>query len=330
MLVSAEKEKIRIELLGKDSAPASKEILRSVACALENKSRSTATSDKQLLPEETVDISTEYLQDILLSTHYKRLRFAVGICTDSQALCDTLKKLGHMLGIIFLFTNQASYLSELVKSHNLDFAMEISAAGECRLTEDRGKSLSEDQYWGLISLITLSVVHGACILVPTETSAVVNLVAKSLGGSVTRRNRRELESCLLAQNTPISHLQYELCFDPVRSVVRICEFLYLNDSAMSEILRFLPVLHKIRRSVVCPSERKGQAMRRVTENSASAELEGNGAVFVYSGKSRVYIAPDEISDSIHIVAESRNADFAAEAAEEICGKLMEFLYGDKP
>lgn len=326
MLLSVEKEKIWIELLGKDSAPASKGILRSVVCALESKSEIFPISNKCLLPVETVDISTEYLQNVLLSTHYKRLRFAVGICTGSQVLCDTLKKLGHMLGIVFLFTNEASYLSELVKSHALDFAMEISASGECRLTDDRGKRLSEDQSWGLVSLIALSAVHGADIMVPTETSAVVNLVAKSLGGSVTRRNRRELESCLLAQNTPISHLQYALCFDPVRAVVRICEFLYLNESAMSEILRFLPVLHKISRSIACPSARKGQAMRRVMEHSASAELESNGAVFVCSGKSRVYIAPDEISDSIHIVAESRNADFAAEAAEEICGKLVEFLY----
>lgn len=326
LIISVEKEQALIELLGANSAPASKTILRSVRYAMDSGVTAKIPPDETLAPVNVKDISDYYLKDVLSYTHYKRLNFTVGICSNSQALRDTLKRLGSMLGIVFLFTNEPSHLPELTQSHNLDFALEISDDGQCRLTDDTGRSLSNDQYWGLVTLITLSAVHGSGVYVPTEASEIVNIVARSLGGSVIRVNRRELESQLLTQNTPVSHLQYALCFDAIRAAVRICEFLYLNNCTLSEVLRLMPVMHKISRSIECPSAQKGQVMRQLIETSDSAEIETNGGVFVRSGSSRIYIAPDEKEEKIHIIAESKNADYALEAADDFCGALEKFLH----
>lgn len=323
--VTVEKDHFLAELLDSSGAPAPKDILRQVKSSLDSGSFSYTAPDKTVLPVNVNDISDYYLKDVLTYTHYKRLNFSVGVCTDSTAVCECFKKLGSMLGIMFLFTNDSALLPELIQTHQLDFGIEIDFKGRCLLFDDMGKRLSADQYWALSALITLSAVHGSSFYVPTDASEAVNIVARSLGGSIIRVNSRDLEKRVAAQNTPVSRLQYALCFDYIRAAVRICEFLYLNHCALSEVLKLLPVMHKISRYIQCKPEQKGSVMRQLIENSEAAEIEADGGVALKSGDGWVLVMPDEKKNRIRIVAENQNVKFAQEAAEELCSKLEQFL-----
>lgn len=323
--VTVEKDHFLAELLDASGAPAPKSVLRATAAALECGCTASVAPEQTASPVNVNDITDYYLKDIMSYTHYKRLNFSVGVCTSSQAACDALKKLGSMLGIVFLFTNEPSLLPELIHSHNLDYGIEIKTSGACVLVDDNGESMTADQYWAFTALVTLSAVRGSSVYVPTEASEAVNIVARSLGGSIIRVNRRELERRLIRQNTPVSRLQYALCFDYIRAVVRICEFLYLNNCSLSEVLKLMPMMHKISRYVNCPPEQKGHIMRQFIENADAAEIEADGGVSVRNGDSWVLVMPDEKKDRIQVMAENKNAQFAVEAAEEFCGKLEQFL-----
>lgn len=323
--VTTEKEQLLLELFDASGAPAPKSVLRAVSAALETGSLTYAPVNKTITPVNVHDITDYYLNDIMSYTHYKRLNFSIGICTDSQTVCEAFKKLGSLLGIVFLFTNEPSLLPELIKSHRLSFALKIDRDGRTTMLDDNGNRMTADQYWALVTLICMSGVRGSSVYVPTDISESVNIVARSLGGSIVRVNPRELEHRLLTQNTPVSRLQHALCYDYIRAVVRICEFLYVNDCALSDVLSLMPVMHKISRYITCPPEKKGRIMRQFIETAESAVIEPDGGVSIHRGDARVLIIPDEKDARIRVLSENKNAQFAVEAADEFCDQIEKFL-----
>ncbi len=323
--VSIQKDVILIELLDSGGAPISKSVLKEISGALKNEDICYVLPEKTQMPINVNDISDYYLKDVVAYTSYRRLNFSVGICTDSDALCETFKKLGSLLGIKFLFTNKSSLLSDIIKNNSLDFAITIEQDGSCVLTDDSLNEMDKDTYWALVTLICGSAVKGSAIYVPKDVSEAADSIAKALGCSIIRIKENKIEAQLLAQNTPASRLEYALCCDPVRAVVRICEFLYLNDCALSEVLAIIPKIYKISRSIDCPDNKKGEAMRKLFESEQSTQFEADGGISLRTKDGRVLAIPDISAHKIRIISESKNAQFAIEAADELCYKIEKLI-----
>ena len=323
--VSVEKDVVLIELLDAGGAPISKSVLKQISDALKTEEISYVLPEKTQMPVNVNDISDYYLKDVVAYTSYRRLNFSVGICTDSDALCETLKKLGSLLGIKFLFTNKSSLLSDMIKNNSLDFAITISQDGSCVLTDDSNNMMDKDTYWALVTLICGSAIKGSSVYVPTDCCEVADSIAKALGCSIIRIKEHKIEAHLLAQNTPASRLEYALCCDPVRAVVRICEFLYLNGCALSEVLAVIPKIYKISRSIDCPDNKKGEAMRKLFESGQMTQFEAEGGISLRTKDGRVLVIPDVSAHKIRIISENKNAQFAIEAAEEFCCKIERLI-----
>lgn len=323
--VAIEKERILAELLDSGGAAVPKSVLRETLKALDTADIAYVPVERTQMPVNVNDITDYYLKDIMAYTSYRRLNFSVGICTDSQSLCEAFKKLGSLLGIKFLFTNKSGLLSEMIKNNRLDFALEIAQDGSCVLTDDSAAAMDKDLYWALVTLICGSAVSGSAVYAPTDVSESANAVAKALGCSIIRIKEREIEARLLAQNTPVSRLQYALCCDPVRAVVRICEFLYLNNCALSEVVATIPKIYKICRSINCPDDKKGSIMRQLFESEHAPQFESDGGISLRTQDGRVLVIPDITAERIRVISESKNAQFAIEAADEFCYKMERFM-----
>ncbi len=323
--VSIEKGYILTEFFDSSGALASKSLIRKVLNCLEREDITYVSPDKTQMPVNVNDITDYYLKDIIAYTNYRRLNFSVGICTDSDALCETFKKLGSLLGIKFLFTNKPQLLSDMIKSNRLDFALEIAQDGSCILTDDTSVSMDKDLYFSMVTLICGSAVKGSSVYVPIDSTEAADSVAKALGCSIIRIKERDIEAHLLAQNTPASRLEYALYCDPVRAVVRICEFLYLNNCALSEAVSVIPKIYKISRSIKCPDNKKGAVMRQLFESEQTPQFEADGGISLRTKDGRVLIMPDITAERIRVISESENAQFATEAADEFCYKLERFI-----
>ena len=323
--VSVQKDIISIELLDSGGAPISKHILKEISDTLKNEDISYVLPEKTQIPINVNDISDYYLKDVVAYTSYRRLNFSVGICTDTDALCETFKKLGSLLGIKFLFTNRSSLLSDMIKNNSLDFAIAIDLDGHCVLTDDSLNEIDKDTYWALVTLICGSAVKGSAVYVPTDSCEAADSIAKALGCSIIRIKENKIEAHLLAQNTPASRLEYALCCDPVRAVVRICEFLYLNDCALSEVLAVIPKIYKICQSIDCPDSKKGEAMRKLFESEQGAQFEADGGISLRTKDGRVLVIPDISAHKIRIISENKNVQFATEAAEEFYCKIEKLI-----
>ncbi|MBQ3553075.1 MAG: NTP transferase domain-containing protein [Clostridia bacterium] len=323
--VHSECDMMSIELLSKDGTPIDKSTLRATQNALASGKNLFVPRDKILPPVNTEAMTDHYIKDIALHTTVKRLDFTVLVCTDSPALRDTFQKLGSLLGIVFIFVNDASMLSDFVCRKSPDFAFEIKADGSFRLYDDNATAVSTDMYYALVTLICLSAVHSACIYLPTESSETVNHVARALGGSIIRKNKNYWEAELLSKDEPAARLTHALCFDCIRAAVHLCEFLYLNNCSLSEVLYLLPSMHKIRRYVACPPEKKGRVMRRLSEIFNGSTYESNGGITLHKNGNRLFIRPDRTNAKIHIISENPSAPFAIEAAEEFCVTLEKLV-----
>ncbi len=312
---------------GAGGTAASKDICRNMKKTMANGEFHRTPLDKVKPPINVSDIAEYYLKDVVATTNYKRLNFSVGVCTDSHALRVILQKISSSLGIVFLFTNDPEMMPELVTESQLDFGVIVSERGQFGLMDDTGSIVNADQFYSLVSLMVMSAVSHASVYVPQHISEMVNTVARSCGGSIVRLKEQDIEDRLLTLDNAASRLQAALCFDSVKCIVRICEFLYLNNCTLSHVLNLFPQLHKINRDLDCPPEKLGRVMRRLLNeyDESKTAVDLTEGVKVYNDNGWVLVMPDGNNRNLHVMAESGHPDYAFEMAEEFCAKLNELI-----
>ncbi len=319
-------QEITLEILEKNGAPANSKLMQSIKENLKvgNFNRCDPALFKP--PVNVNRMPLYYFKDLVATTPSKRLNFSIAICSDIPEIQSKLKKIGSAFGISLLFTNDEDLLPDLIQKNNLNFGMIIGENGKCGLLDEHGRIINSDTYYALVTLIVLSAVEGGTVLVPQHVSSVVENVAKACGGSVIRTADFALENALLKNDIAEAHLQYDLCFDPIRGFIRICEFLYLNHCTLSSVVNLFPVMYKISRSVDCPPERKGYIMRKIlsiVDTDSTTDL--TEGIKINSKKGWILIMPDVAGNKLRILSESHDAEFARELSGDICRKIQLLL-----
>ncbi len=325
MHVQLNGEKINIELFNADGTPIDKQLIKTIRRRLAS-GDFKYTDVKHFHPPVNVhDIPLYYFKDLIKTTPCKRLNFSVGICTQSAELKHNFKKIAAAFGMSVLFTNDENYLQHLIVSNKLNFGVLIGDNGKCALFDEHGKVLSGDAFYGLVTLIVCTAVENANVLMPQHVSDSVTSVAESLGGSVTRVNDYTLESALLERNNAAARLQHNLIFDPVFSVVRICEFLFLNRTTLSHICSLLPSMHKIVKSIDCPNHKKAGVMKQLLSSAGKEKTTDlTEGLKIIDKRGWILITPDNAFGRLHILAESADEEYACELAGDVC-KIIESL-----
>lgn len=273
-------------------------------------------------PINVSDMPMYYFKDLIATTPCKRLNFSIAVCAREHEIKNCMTKICAAFGISVLYTNDPEYVPHLIQQNKLDFGILIGENGKCALYDEHGKVLSGDEFYGLVTLIVLSAVKEATVYLPQHVSDTTTEIATELGGNITRIEDYNVESKLLDANTPAARLQHDLCFDPIRSTIRICEFLYLNHTTLSHCSSLLPKMFKISKQVDCPTHKKGYVMRKIYSMSRNGRnIDFKEGIKLADDRGWILILPDYQKNQMHILSESYDEEYA----NELSGEMSQFV-----
>ena len=325
--VQCDGELMFIEFVDENGSPADKATMKKLRSFLKSKDYRRASIKELHAPVNIHDMPLYYFKDLVTTTPCKRLNFSVGVCTHSEELKEHLKKISNAFGMSVLFTNDAELLPDLITENKLHLGLLVGENGKCAFYNEHGKVLSGDQFYGLVTLMVLSALEEAVVYMPQHASDIVSQIAKHCNGTVERIPDHHLEKVLLKSNTPAARLQHDLLFDPIRSLVRVCEFLFLNRCSLSHVCSILPHMHKISRSVGCPKEKKGAVMRHLLDVFAkNKQPDLTEGIKLTDEHGWILIMPDYRKNRIHILSESRDEEYACELAGTVCDTIKQLTH----
>ncbi len=317
------RDSVSIELFDSMGVPVNNGIIKNVESILALGDYHRADFKEIHQPINVNDIPMYYFKDLIATTPCKRLNFSIAVCARESEIKNRMTKICAAFGISVLYTNDPEYVPHLISQNKLDFGVLIGENGKCAFYDEYGKVLSGDDFYGLITLIVLSGVSGATVYLPMHVSDTTSEIATQLGGTITRMEDYNVESKLLDANTPASRLQHDLCFDPIRSTIRVCEFLYLNHTTLSHCSSVLPKMYKISKHVDCPDRKKGYVMRKIYSIKRNGKnIDFKEGIKLTDDRGWILIMPDYQKNQMHILSESHDEEYANELSGDM-SRLVE-------
>ncbi|MBR5236403.1 MAG: hypothetical protein IKW06_03430 [Clostridia bacterium] len=313
-----------VELLDKNGVPVDEDVIKKVCRRVQDKIFCRKSIENMSLPINISRLALDYFRDTVLTTPNKRLPFRIGVCTRVSETKEHFKKFGAAFGISLLFTNEPTILPVLIQKNELDFGIYIGPNGKFGLYDENGQAIGGDVFYALVTLILSSAKSKARIRMPRHTSAMVDAVSEVCGSSVCRTKDSDMESLLLKDGTPIARLQHDLCFDPIRAMIRLCEFLHMNQCTLSYICHLLPTLHTAQEHVEVPEEKTTAIIDKIKKQFGKENRISLGrGIKIINSKGSVLIVPNTETHSIRVFAESVSEEVALETVGNICNIIKE-------
>ncbi|MBE7048742.1 MAG: hypothetical protein E7393_05165 [Ruminococcaceae bacterium] len=232
-------ERMTIELFNHTGAPMSKDSMGRIKWHIKEHAFHRANIEKLRTPINVSHMAQDYFRHLVATTPIKRLNYSIALCIQNPETQGYMKRIGTAFGLSLFFTNEPKLLPELIQKNKLDFGLLVGQNGKFGLLDEHGHIIDGDAFYAFITLIVASAVENATVYLPEHTSGLAEAIAEVCGASVSRVADYKLENQLLAENTVPSRLQHNLCFDPICSMIRICEFLYLNKCSFSYVCRLI-------------------------------------------------------------------------------------------
>ncbi len=313
-----------VELLDKNGVPCDEDVIKKVCRRVQEEDFRRQSIEHMSLPVNISRLALDYFRDTVLTTPNKRLPFRVAVCTRVAETKEHFKKLGSAFGMSLLFTNEPTILPVLIQKNKLDFGIYIGQNGKFGLYDENGLVIGGDVFYALVTLILSSAKSKAHIRMPRHTSVIVDAVSEVCGSTICRTKDSDMEALLLKDNTSIARLQHDLCFDPIRCMVRLCEFLHMNQCTLSYICHLLPIMHTAQEHVEMPEEKTNDVMDKIKKqlNKENRIPVGRG-IKIINSKGSVLILPNANTRGIRVFAESVSEEVAAETVGNICSIIKE-------
>lgn len=189
---------------------------------------------------------------------------------------------------------------------NADITAYIDCNGEnLVLFDSRGNIIDDNRFFLLSSFILFKSVPGCLVRAPFNMTFALEQMAKEHGGYVTRTKISRYHLLRELMNSDIqsgSINQYMIQYDAVASLVKIIEFLSINNTTIDRLLDLLPSYYLKHERILCPYEHIGKIMRTVFSNNSSHVQLLDGIKIDCQG-SWIIIIPDGQNPFIHIYAE---------------------------
>ena len=236
---------LMLEILDADGTPMCQDTMNRIRVALAADTAHRHAALKEIkTPVNVNSMPVYYFKDLLLTTICKRLNFSVVICCAQAEIRSRFKKICTAFGMSAIFTNEVSLVPGLITKNQFDLGLSVDDSENYTLYDENGEMVSTDTFYAFVTLIVASAFKGAEVMIPRHASDSSLQVAPACRASVRRTAEENFEATLLRQNTKAAALEYDLCFDPIRCLIRICEFLYLNNLTLGQTKLYLPQFQK--------------------------------------------------------------------------------------
>ncbi|HEY5584883.1 MAG TPA: mannose-1-phosphate guanyltransferase [Ruminiclostridium sp.] len=282
------------------------------------------------IPEHSVF----YIQTILNSVLAKEHNFKIALITKSNYLKNLVERILGELKCEFVFIKPSEdgihkkkesvfsdikTLTNTVKQGGFDMGVYFENSYEkMMLVDTKGRVITDDLYIALISLIHLKTTKGNTVIVPLNTSDVIEKIAGLNDGSVvrTKTSTKELMKKMLCEEYQEGMTDFfTMNFDAIAGLVKILDYMALNDLSLSQIVDMVPDFHILKKEVKCPWSAKGKVMRTIIEESDSESIETTEGVKIFNEKGWVLVLPDAEKPVCRIISEGYSQEFASELTD---------------
>lgn len=278
-----------------------------------------------------------YVRNILNHTKAEGHDFRIALIAPSDSIkhivSDVLKELAcryEFINTRYTHDKSKSLFSDLktltgvVKHGGFDMGVYFSNSyDKIFLIDTKGRVIADDLYMALISFIHLKSNIGNKVVVPLNTSGVIEKIACQNKGSVarTKTSTKELMNEMLNDKYDESMLDYfAMNFDPVEAFIRIIDYMAVSDMSLSRIVDLIPDFHIFKKEVKCPWSAKGKVIRALIEENHNS-VETTEGVKVVGEKGWVLVMPDAEKPVCNVIGEGYTQEIARELTDTFVDKV---------
>ncbi|NLY42453.1 MAG: NTP transferase domain-containing protein [Clostridiaceae bacterium] len=282
--------------------------------------------------KEIKDFTPYYLRNIINNLENKKLGYKLCIDAPSKALksimVSLMEELECELNMLEVPMANRESLSKLVLSTGSDLGAVISSNCErLMLIDEKGRFVDDEMFTALTSLIVLSRVKNATVVVPISAPSVIDRMAEKYGGKVIRTKTSPLEimSKMVADGQKKTFLsdQFTLNFDALGSIIKIMDYMKSNSIKLSQLVDEIPSFHMIKKEVECPWNAKGKVIRKIIEESYNEKMELMEGVKIYKDGGWVLVLPDSEKPVCKVIGEGYSQEFAESLTDTFANRVKE-------
>lgn len=297
--------------------------------------------------KEITGYSEFYLKGIVNNVKSGKMNYKIALNTRSPFISGIMKSMLEEIGCEVelnnlklmntktmrqsMTSNDVKFFTSHVKMGSFDLGVSIEDTSEkMMLVDNRGRIITEDMFIALISLILFKTIQGGTVVVPISASHVVEKLAGENNGKVirTKTSQQDIMGKILDKEIKAEMLeQFTMHFDAVAGLIKILDFMALNQLKLSELMDMIPEFHISRQEVECPWDAKGKVIRKIIQENNSESIETLEGVKIYQDESWVLVLPDAEKPVCRVISESFSAEFAEELTNIYAQKIREISRG---
>lgn len=280
------------------------------------------------------DHSIFYIQSVLNGVFTKEHNFKIALITKSIYLQNIIEKIFCELKCKFEFINtkletvhkkKESIFSDIksltgtVKQGDFDIGVYFDSSNDkIMLVDTKGRVITDDLYMALISLIHLKSAKGNKVVVPLNTSEVIEKIAGQTEGMVirTKTSTKELMNQMLCdENKEDLSDFFNMNFDSITGLVKVLDYMATNKVSLSKLVDMIPDFHILKKEVKCPWPAKGKVIRSIIEENENGNIETTEGVKILRDKGWVLVLPDTERPVCKVISEGFSQEYANELTD---------------
>lgn len=288
-----------------------------------------------------------YVRSIVNSVRSEKIHYRIALNSRSTFIEKVIKMLVGELGCQLEFlnlklfnaktmqrsmkSNDVNFFTSYIKMNNFDMGVSIEDTSEkMMLIDNKGRIITEDMFIALISLILFHTIKGGTVVVPISASHAVEKIAKTYNGKVIRSktSAQDLMEKILESKIREEMLeQFTMHFDAIAGLVKILDFMNINNYKLSELYDMIPEIHMNKKEVECSWNAKGKVIREIIQEKKGESIEMIEGVKVFGDDGWVLVLPDAEEPVCKVISESYSAEFAEELTNIYVNKIREISRG---
>ncbi len=289
-----------------------------------------------------------YLEDFLRAVDGQRIRdagFRVVVDYSNGQAADPLERIFTKLGVDVValnsrtdetklavlhneFRNNQRRVGMIVQALNATVGIQIDVGGEkIFVVDERGEVIEDVALAALMMELALFANPGRPVAVPVTLPSAFDAIGQ-WHNSTVHRIGQSAHNLMTAAAQPnmlmVCDGQGSFLFpdflpavDGLMATVRLLEYLAVRRMPLSEVLRYLPPMHLVRKSVACPWEQKGAIMRRLNDTYKNHHTEDIDGLKVHLEQGEwVHFSPHYDQPEMIVVVEAPSSVQASELAAQ--------------
>lgn len=231
-------------------------------------------------------------------------------------------------------------LSHIVTSLGYDIGFLLDAGAEkCLIVDENGKFINTERLLTLVTYLFLTAYPNVKkIAVPITASTEIDLIAEHMGVSVIKTRESHLslmeattkEGVQFVGGTKGGFIFTDFLFasDGMYTVAKILEMMALTNTRFGQLDKQVPKLHRQRKTIHVPWDKKGRVMRYLMKDTDSQShrilVDGVKLVLDHKASTSVVLLPDREKPLFHVHAESANKELAEMLVTQYENKIVEW------